>query len=100
APQAGDTVLAPADFERVEPRQLLRRQRDDDLAAAFDGHGVALAELVEIAGALDAQAGLERARGVVEAGVHDARVVARLVRADALLALDHVDTEVRSTQEP
>ncbi len=50
---------------------------------------VLVAVLVQRAGAADAEVGLQRPRGVVDALVDDAAVVAGLVRGDPGLALQH-----------
>ena len=53
------------------------------------------AVLIQLARALHAQARLERAGHVVDAGVDHARVVAGLMRADLGLALEHADRRLR-----
>jgi hypothetical protein len=68
--------------EGVQPRHLLLRGGDDDLAAAVVLDRVRLAEVHHQAHALHAQAGLEGAGLVVDAGVDDAAVVAGLVPAE------------------
>ena len=100
AAQARHAVLAcRATRARRGPGSPSRSSGDDHLAAALDRHVVALAERVQVAGALDAEPRLQRAGRVVDAGVDDARVVAGLVRADALLALDDVHAQVGVAQQ-
>ena len=65
-----------APLELVEARELAVVQRDDDLPAALGGDAVLFAVVVQPCGALDAQPRLERARGVVDARMDDAAVVA------------------------
>ena len=76
----GTCVGAAAALELVQARELALVQRDDDLAAALDGDAALLAVVVQARGALDAQARLQRARLVVDAGVDDPGVVAGLAR--------------------
>ena len=91
AAQAGHGVGRAAALELVQARQLVRGQRDDQLAVGVRGDAARLAVGVQLARAGDAQARLERARLVVDAGVDDAAVVARLVEADDGLALQHAE---------
>ena len=60
-----------------------------------NGIAVLLAELVQLARALDAQPRLERARRVVDARVDDSAVVAGLVEADVVLLLEDDDRAAR-----
>ena len=69
--------------------------RDDELAAALDGHAARLAVGVEAAGALDAELRLRGAGRVVDARVDDAGVVARLVRGDPGLAVQDRQAQAR-----
>ena len=55
-----------------------------------------VAVLVHLARALHAQARLQRARRVVDAGVDHARVVAGLMGAELALALEHADRGARA----
>ncbi len=87
-PQPRDVVRAGAALELVQPRELGVVDGHDELAAALVAHAVLVAELVQLAGAGDAQLGLQRAGRVVDAGVDDAGVVAGLVGGDAVLALE------------
>src|SRR5690606_23820287 len=70
--EALDAVRDGTLLERLEPRQLLLRQRDHELAGALDGDRVLLAEPLERRLALPAQACLERPWLVVQAGVDHA----------------------------
>jgi hypothetical protein len=89
--QAGHPVGGAAALELVEAGELLLVEGDDELAVAAGGDPADVAVLVQPAGAVDAQAGLERAGLVVDARVDDAAVVARLVEADDVLALEHAE---------
>ena len=89
APQPRHLVLAPSPLELVEPAQLALVARDDQLPAALVLDPLGLAELVHLAGALDAQASLERAGHVVDARVDDAAVGARLAAGDGRPVLEH-----------
>src|ERR1035437_6169944 len=88
-------VGPPPGLELVEPGKLGRLGRDDQLPAALVRDLVALAEGVEPAHPLHAQARLQRARAVVDAGVDHARVGPGLVTADVTLALEHGDAQMR-----
>ena len=107
---AGGVRLDLAQPVRVEPAQARGRRsprrgaasssspgssdssrRDDHLAAALVGDAARVAVLGQLAHALDAQARLQRAGHVVDAGVGDARVVAGLVVGEPVLALEHDD---------
>ncbi len=79
AAYARDAVGGGAALELVQPRKLAWLGGDDQLPAGLHRDGALGAVGVELARALHAQARLERAGGVVNAGVHHARVVARLV---------------------
>jgi hypothetical protein len=94
-PQALHPVGGAAALELVELRPLGLRHRDDQLAVAAGGQAARLAVVVELARALGAQAGLERAGRVIDAGVQDAGVVPGLMEADIGLALEHRDGAVR-----
>src|SRR5204862_4744430 len=89
AAQARHLVGAAAALELVEARELALVQGDDDLAAALDGDAALVAVVVQARGALDAQARLERARLVVDAGVDDPGVVPGLAAADLVGRIDH-----------
>ena len=93
--QAGHAVGLAAALELVQAVQLGGVGRDDHLAAALVRDAPLLAVLVHLARALDAQAGLERAGRVVDAGVDHAGVVAGLMRADLGLALEHAHRRAR-----
>ena len=90
-PQPRHAVGDPAPLELVEPGQLVLAERDDQLPARVVADPALLAVGAQLAHPLDAQPRLERAGHVVDPGVDDARVVAGLVRADAVLALEHDD---------
>jgi hypothetical protein len=93
APQARHAVRVPAPLELVEARQLGLVERDDHLAAALVRDLVALAVLVQLARALDAEPRLQRPGRVVDPGVHYAAVVAGLVTPDAVLLLEHAHAQ-------
>jgi hypothetical protein len=92
--EAGDAVGGAAALELVELRPLGLRDRDDQLAVAARGQAALDAVVVQLARALGAEAGLERAGRVVDAGVQDAGVVPGLVEALDGLALEHRDGAV------
>ena len=96
APQTRHLVLAASPLELVEPPSSLVVARDDQLPAALVLDPLALAELVHLAGALDAQASLERAGHVVDAGVDHAAVAAGLAAGDGRPALEHGQRRARA----
>src|SRR6185436_12026983 len=75
-----DAIRAGLRLERLEPRQLVLRQGHDQLADPLDLDPPLRAVRLQRDLALAAEAGLQRARRVVEAGVDDAAVVAGLMR--------------------
>ena len=91
--EALDAVLAGLRLERLEARQLVLRQGHDELADPLDLDPPLGAVRLERDLALAAEAGLERTRRVVEAGVDDAAVVAGLVGRELRLALDDQDPQ-------
>ena len=98
--EAGDGVGRAALEESLETRQLGRLGGDDDLAHALDADTLARAELRQEPGALDAEAGLERAGPVVDPRVDDAAVVTGLVLAESRLLLqDHEAGPGRGPEE-
>ena len=89
--QPRGAVGAAAALELVEPGQLLGASGDDHLPVA-PGLDPALGAVdVEGGGALDAEARLQRARPVVDAGVDDPARVAALVAGRPRLPLQHRD---------
>ena len=95
AAQARDAVGVGALFQVGQPGQFVFADRDDELAAAFDRDLVLLAVLVHELRAGHAQPGLERAGGVVNAGMDDAGVVAGLVLGHLGGLVDDQDLGVR-----
>ena len=91
--EALDAVLAGLRLERLEARQLVLRQGHDELADPLDLDPPLRAVRLERDLALAAEAGLERTRRVVQAGVDDAAVVAGLVGRELRLALDDQDPQ-------
>ena len=89
APQPGDAVRAAAALELVEAAKLCGLGGDDHLAARLTCDRPLFAIGVELARPRHAQARLQGPRQVVDAGVHHARVVARLMCADVRFALEH-----------
>ena len=83
---AGGTLL-----ERVEACELGVLDRDDELAALVVRQALLLAVLAQQQPPAGAQLGLEAARRVVDAGVHDAGVVPGLVRGEPVLLLEEDD---------
>ena len=96
AAQARHAVLPGRPLERVQATDLVGVDGDDQLAAGVEGQPVLGAVVLEQPPAAGAQLGLEAARPVVDAGVHDPRVVAGLVGADARLLLPDHDGAVRA----
>ena len=94
--QAGHAVGLGSLAQRLEARQLRRLEGHHELAGALDGDGVGRGEGFQLGLALAAEPGLERARGVVQAGVDDAAVVARLVGREGRLTLDEDQAQARS----
>ncbi len=90
-----EAVLGAPPEQLLHRRDLRDRGGDDDLAGPPERELVLLAEPGHAALAVDAQAGLERARPVVETGVDDAAVVSRLVGAHLGLLLEHGDRRPR-----
>src|SRR5690606_17789962 len=73
----------------VEPSAFLLAERDDELAGAQRRDAALLAPRPQRGVALEAEAVLQRSRGVVDAGVHDAAVVRRRLARDPLVSLEH-----------
>ena len=82
-------VGAAARGQRLELRDLVRPAAGDQLAAARVRHAVPGAEPIERVAPLDAQAGLERAVRVVDAGVDHAAVVGARLHSGPRLPLQH-----------
>ena len=104
--RSGPTVSRPSTpFSRarsssvVEARQLVVGQGHDELADPLDGDPLLGAVRLQRVLALAAEAGLQRARRVVEAGVDDAAVVAGLVGREPLLAFDEHEADVGPSAE-
>ena len=77
----------------LQAGKLRLGQRDDELARVPERDRVGLGEALDLVLALRAQRGLERARGVVQAGVEDPAVVARLMASQLRLLLDDGQTQ-------
>ena len=100
AAEARDAVLDASALELVEGAELAVVEGDDELAAALVRHVVLVAVGVEGVAALGAELGLQRARLVVDAGVDDAGVVARLVGGDLVFSFEDEDARVgRAVQQ-
>jgi hypothetical protein len=97
--QPRHTIRRATALELVQPSQLLVRRGHDQLAAARRRDAALLTVRVQLAGAGHAQLRLQRARGVVDALVDDARVVAGLVSGDAPLPLQHLHTQARMPRQ-
>src|SRR5205823_709784 len=97
--QARHAVGAPAPLELVEALELGAVGRDDHLPAALGDDAAPLAILIQVGGPFDAQARLQRAGHVVDAGVDHTRVVPGLVGPELSLALEHADRSVRPARE-
>src|SRR5438445_11961791 len=80
--QSGDAVGPPPALELPQARELGSVGRHDQLAAALARDLPLLAVLVQLARPAHAEARLERAGRVVDAGMDHARVVAGLMRCD------------------
>ena len=81
--------------ELLQPRQLVLRRGDHDLAGHLVRDPVLAAELDHLPGALDRVPRFAAAGHVVEATVDHAAVVAGLVRGEPLLLLQHQHAQVR-----
>src|SRR5581483_3794191 len=92
--QVLDAVGQAALVEGLEAGQLVLGRRHDDLAAALDADAARPAELDHHPGPLHAEPGLGGAGAVVDPGMDDAAVVARLVRGEPRLLLE--DDEPRA----
>jgi hypothetical protein len=96
--EPGDAVGSRTPLELVKARQLLLGRRDDQLAGGPGLDPALLAVGVELRRSRHAEACLERAGLVVDAGVDDAARVPGLVRADAGCAFQHHDSGVRASR--
>ena len=94
-----DAVTDPASLQLGEPVELGVVDRDDELAAPLQRDGVLLAERFEQALTLATERRLQRAGGVVEAGMHDSRVVAALVDRDLGLLVEQRQPQARRAVE-
>src|SRR5918998_1249555 len=92
----GGHPAPPAPLELIQPSDLALVAGDDHLAAPLVRDCMLFAIRVHLARARDAQASLERAWGVVDAGVNDAAVGAGLAPGHALTALEHRGSQVRA----
>ena len=97
--QIFDPVELAARVEVVEPPQLGFLGRDDQFADLPVRDPLRLAVLPDQLAPLDAQPGLERARLVIDPGVDDAAVVARLVAVEVRLFLDVGELQTRIPEE-
>ena len=88
-----------ASLELVEPRHLVGARGDDDLPAPLEADPVLLAEALEERAPASARRRLEGAGFVVEARVDHAAVVARLVRGEGRLLLQHDERQPRAAGE-
>ena len=98
AAQPRHPVLPRGRLQLVEPAHLGGVHRDDELAALLVGQLALRAVLAQQRAPERAQLGLEAARPVVDAGVHDAGVVPRLVPAEPVLRLEDHDLGPRMAQ--
>jgi hypothetical protein len=73
----------------LQPVQLARFCRDDQLAGAGMGDAVVLAIGVEPLAAIDAKPGLQAVRGIIEARMDDFRIARTRLRADRTGLFDH-----------
>src|ERR1700674_1002435 len=86
--------LAPA-LELLQARELRGVRRQDELSASLVRDPSLGAVLEQLACALDAETGLQRARLVVDARVDHARAVGGLMRCWLGLTLEHADRRPR-----
>ena len=91
--EALDAVGGSALPERHQSRDLRLVERHDQLAAMAVGDAVFIREAFELSLAFSTQSGLEGSRGVVEARVQHARVVAGLMEAELGFLLNHCHTQ-------
>ena len=78
---------------------LQRRGRHQKLAAGHDGYVMPATEFLRRHGSSSAQLRLEAARRIVDSGMDDAAVVARLVGGKPALFLDEDDAGPRPTAQ-
>src|SRR5262249_33356722 len=97
--QALDAVGQTALVQVLQARQLGLVDGDDDLATAIGWDAFLLAVGIQLALALNAQLGLQAARGVVDPGVEDATVVASLVLTNARLLVQDAEAHLRVAGE-
>ena len=76
----------------LEPGDLRLGGGDDNLSATLVGDAVILAKPIHGVAAFGAKSGFEGARFVIQAGMNDAAVMARLVCADAVFGFQHDQT--------
>ena len=94
-----DAVLGRPASQVPQPGHLRLGRGDDELAGGLERYAVGAAEVLGRLLARAAQLRLERARGVVDARVDHAGVVAALVRGEAVLLLQHHHRGVRAPLE-
>ena len=89
--EAGHAVGPGPAFKLIEGAQLALPGGHDQLAGPPETDAVFGTELFELEPALCAEACLERSGGIVDTGVENAAVVARLVEREPVLAFQHHD---------
>jgi hypothetical protein len=89
-----DGVGLPSPLKFRECRQLVILSGDDELAANPQRNPVRAAEFAQQGASLDTEARLQRPGRIVDAGVDDTAVMARLVSGHAVLLLDDGDLAV------
>jgi hypothetical protein len=93
--QACDAIGQTPLIQCLQPGKLGWVSRDDHLPAPFGGNAFLLTVGIYLARALHAEARLERAGRIVDAGMDDAAVVRGLVLADRGLLFQHRKPESR-----
>ena len=97
-PEVGDTVCVRPLAQRVQAVELGAIERHHELAELHERDVVRRAEGAQELAAAAAEARLQRVRGVVEAGMDDAAVVARLMGGEPVFLLEQQDIVVGGEQ--
>ena len=97
--EAFEAILLTADFEVAEAGEFGFGGGDDDLAADVVGDGVLAAEFGHEPDSADGEAGLQRARLVVESAVEDTAVVRALVAAGGVFFFKNANGGARFFQK-
>src|SRR5260370_5049477 len=85
--------------ELIEPGRLALVKLDDDVSAACKRYALITAKGEHLLVPRHAGSGLEGPRRIVDAGVHDATVVPRLMAGERRFFLEHRHPQPRSAQQ-